>query len=538
VSLAPTDAAAYDALPVKRPVDWEQSFGKHWKIDLAIIAAVVFLFGAVRPLADPDLPLHLAVGEWILHHHALPLTEPFSWTRPGAPYYAYSWLPQTTFYLVLDHVGHVGLRALQGLLLVATAASAVVFARAAGWRPSQAIILAGFNLIVAAFFVALLRPQSILLVTVPLTWAGFVSIVRARPLAPALTMLFAASALTANSHLFFPLTLAPAALLLVPRGVPRRTGVLAVLAVLAGWMATPYALNWVQVFQHNFGRNYLYRPPSAITELQPGFVGILYPAPSPMLLLVAAMLSVPWLLQRASLTRREQWLCALYWSAGTILFGYATRLFIVWWLLAIMPVGLTIAYVTRNTEDAPPRLRFRIFGLLACLFIVGTEAARLRPLWAREGNSTRRTLPTFGALAVDPLASWLETHVAPGARPRVLTAFAFGSYVTWRLPGYSASIDSRGVFPDSVSAAEAIVGASDRDVPLGPWRSSDIALLPVRYRVAAVLDTATGWRRALTVPGNPVGVDSAALWIRVDWLTKHSQNASHRRARPLSTPTM
>ena len=58
------------------------------------MAVVVFLFGAIRPLADPDLPMHLSLGEWIARHGRVPFVEPFSWTALGQPYYAYSWLPQ------------------------------------------------------------------------------------------------------------------------------------------------------------------------------------------------------------------------------------------------------------------------------------------------------------------------------------------------------------------------------------------------------------------------------------------------------------
>ena len=104
-----------------------------------------------------------------------------------------------------------------------------------------------------------------------------------------------------------------------------------------------------------------------------------------------------------------------------------------------------------------------------------------------------------------------------------MTSFSFGSYLTWRLPGYSTSIDSRGLQPDSVTAAEAVVSAAARDFPLGPWRSADLAILPVRYRAAAALDTATGWRRMLTVPGRPIRGDSAALWVKLDWWTRHAR---------------
>ena len=98
-----------------------------------------------------------------------------------------------------------------------------------------------------------------------------------------------------------------------------------------------------------------------------------------------------------------------------------------------------------------------------------------------------------------------------------MSTFSFGSYLTWRLPRLSQSIDSRGTFPDSVAAAEAVVLGSDRDVPLGPWQSAELAMVPLRYRVAAVLDTATGWQRIATTPGEPIPLDSVGLWVRRDW---------------------
>ena len=507
---------------------WAESFGARWKLDLAVMALIVFCFGAVRPLSDPDLPMHLSVGEWIVRHGRVPFTEPFAWTRPGSPYYAYSWLPQTTFYLVLDTFGHLGLRALQGILVLASAASAVVLARAAGLRPSQAIIVAGFNLIVAAFFVALLRPQSILLITIPLVWVGFLWVALGRHSKLAPLVLFLSSAITANSHLFFPLTLAPAALLLVYPPARRRDAAVAVASVVAGWLATPYAFYWLDVFRHNFAANLLVRPPSAITELQPGFVTMLQPSPTAMITLVAAMLAIPWLLSRATLGRREHMLAATFWSTGLILFGYAARLFVAWWLLALLPVVWTVKHLTQASQDGPPRRRFKVLGLAACFLIVTTEIAKTRRDWAMEGDTMRRTLPTVGALPAERIAAWLDSSGKAHGGGRVMSTFTFGSYLTWRLPLYSESIDSRGVFPDSVTAAEAVVLASDRDVPLGPWRSADLAILPLRFRVAEVLDSATGWRRVATVPGNPQSLDSAGLWVRLNWWNKRTRSMPNR----------
>jgi hypothetical protein len=412
-------------------------------------------------------------------------------------------------------------------MVLGSALAALALARAAGLRPGQRIILAGFNLIVGAFFVAMLRPQSVLLITLPVIWSACLRLSTTRAGWPQLLTLLVASAVTANSHLFFPVTLAPTALFWVHRSPRRGVGAAAVGSIVAGWLASPYAFVWPRVFAHNFAPHILTRPPSAITELQPGFLVALQPPQGPMLLLVAAMLLLPWMLDRAALRRREWLLAAAYFSAGLIAFGYAVRLFVLWWVLTMLVVAWAVAHLTRDTDDAPPRVSFRLLALSACLFVVATEFIRTRDLRAMEGSTIHRTLPTFGALPAAELAQWLETNTRSDARGKILTSFAFGSYLTWRLPLYSMSIDSRGLPPDSVAAAEAIVSAADRDVPVGPWQSADLAIVPVRFRVAAVLDTARGWTRVRTVPGESLPPDSAALWVRDTWWSRY-------RTRPAS----
>jgi hypothetical protein len=60
---------------------------------LALVAGVI---AALPPLHEMDLAQHLATGEWIVRHGALPFTEPFAWTRAGQPYFAYSWLAEVS----------------------------------------------------------------------------------------------------------------------------------------------------------------------------------------------------------------------------------------------------------------------------------------------------------------------------------------------------------------------------------------------------------------------------------------------------------
>jgi hypothetical protein len=493
------------------------------------MAIVVFLFGAIRPLSDPDLPMHLAIGEWIVKHGAVPFVEPFAWTRSGAPYFAYSWLQQVSYYELLRAFGPWGLHVLQGMLVLCRAAAIIVLGRAAGWRPSHAVIVAALNLIVGSFFVGFLRPQGILLITLPLIWAGAHLLSRGAHVAAAGALMFVASATTANSHLFFPLTLAPVALLWVHPPPRARLWLVGILSVLAGWFTSPYALHWPDVFRHNLGANVLTNPPSIVTELRPGFVSMLYPEPTPMIAIVAAMLAVPWVLSRAPLRDRERLLAATYWGIGLVLFGYATRLFVAWWLLSLPMIGWAIMHLTRSSDEGPPRARIRALGLVACVVIIFTQLVKTRDLRAMEGDANRRTLPTYATYPAALLASSLERHGAREYSGRMMSTFVLGSYLTWRLPRLSQSIDSRGIFPDSVSAVEAFRFGSDREVPLGPWRSADLVLVPLSYQVAGVLDTATGWRRLETTPSAPGARDSVGLWVRQDWWAEQSRAATGGR---------
>src|SRR5690606_21425270 len=57
---------------------------------LGLVVLSAFCMGLASPLSDPDLPMHLATGEWMAANRAFPTEEPFAWTRAGEPYYAYS----------------------------------------------------------------------------------------------------------------------------------------------------------------------------------------------------------------------------------------------------------------------------------------------------------------------------------------------------------------------------------------------------------------------------------------------------------------
>ena len=107
-----------------------------WVAALAMLALALFSPGV---LGDGDTFWHLATGEWIIGHGAVPRADPFSLTHAGADWTAHEWLSEVFMAAALRAGGWGGL-----LLLTAGAAAAAFFqlARHLGrWLPAGAVLL-------------------------------------------------------------------------------------------------------------------------------------------------------------------------------------------------------------------------------------------------------------------------------------------------------------------------------------------------------------------------------------------------------------
>jgi hypothetical protein len=64
--------------------------------DFAFLMPLAFLFGRMNGaeslLGDGDTGWHIRTGEWILAHHGVPTHDLFSFSKPGAPWFAWEWL--------------------------------------------------------------------------------------------------------------------------------------------------------------------------------------------------------------------------------------------------------------------------------------------------------------------------------------------------------------------------------------------------------------------------------------------------------------
>jgi hypothetical protein len=64
-------------------------------------------FMGPAPGVDKDFWWHLATGEWVLDHHRIPTTDPFSWNHGGQEWVAHEWLAGTLI-AILWRIGGYG----------------------------------------------------------------------------------------------------------------------------------------------------------------------------------------------------------------------------------------------------------------------------------------------------------------------------------------------------------------------------------------------------------------------------------------------
>lgn len=75
---------------------------------ILLVWCLYFAVHALAPLSDPDTPWHLATGNYILTHHQIPTTDPFSWSMRGQPWITQEWLFEVALAWLGNHLGFAG----------------------------------------------------------------------------------------------------------------------------------------------------------------------------------------------------------------------------------------------------------------------------------------------------------------------------------------------------------------------------------------------------------------------------------------------
>jgi hypothetical protein len=210
--------------------------GSRRALDAALVALCPVVI-AIHPLANNDLPMHLAVGEWILEHGTLPARDPFSFTAGHPAWVPHEWLASLLFVAFERAGGLVALVALAAGL----AASLALVHRAVMARLGVGLtthLLWALPMWLVAGERIVLRPHLPALV---LTFAVWWCLLRARDDARSLALLPVLLAVWVNLHGSFLMGFGIVGLDLVVFGrrhpVPWRPRLLAIAACGAAFFA-------------------------------------------------------------------------------------------------------------------------------------------------------------------------------------------------------------------------------------------------------------------------------------------------------------
>jgi hypothetical protein len=492
--------------------------GVGWRWLVGALALGFALSAYLAPLIDPDLPMHLRIGTWIAEHGRVPFTEPFAWTRQGAPFFAYSWLAELLVLGAWTVAGATGLHLLNAGVTLVGFFAVFALGRAARWTPWATLLIALLAMQVS-MFIGAVRPHAMLQAVIPFAWVGAHRIAAGRPRSGAMIVLLVA-AFAANVHLLFPLLGMAIVILLAEPAFQWRRVAWFVGAMAVGALLTPYAWSWWSVFVLNFSGNAMAGAATSIAEMQPGFRA--FAQLGPMRVLVLLLLVLPACVNPRALGRRAWIWYLLCWSGGLALFGTAVRGVVLWFMAALPLLALAAAAVPLPSEARIRRLT-ALCALLVPAFAVmqQVKVRRYVPVVSAAGAGAQ--IPVQVAPPLEPIVSWLSCAVPVSATaqpPRIFTVFNYGNYLLWRAPRYSLSVDGRAIFPDSVARADAFQVVFKGPVELGPWRSADLAILPTRHELTGRLRADTTWQEIRVVIPRDSLFGAAVLWARRDWLRR------------------
>jgi hypothetical protein len=482
--------------------------------DCFFVALLAWLFicgasGWKALLGDGDTGWHIRTGQYILAHRAVPTQDLFSYSRPGAPWFAWEWLTDV-LYAVLFGMG--GLKAIVLFAGALIAVFATVILRYTVWRGANGLLAAFATLLAVGgssmHFLA--RPHLFTLLLLPVClW-----VVEAdrRKNTGWVWLLIPVTAVWTNLHGGFLIFLAILGVLVVGSaveawlGMPRWPDVRRYSALLAGCslasLVNPYGTalhvhiyaylraDWIKELVQEF------QAPTFRSEGQLQFEGLLL-----------AGLVVSGLLLRRRLVTEALWLLFLAHSSlisvrhaplfATVAAPLVACELTVWWTVWV--ADLRKSSVIRilhqlGTDIAPAFRRTSFWPAVVILGLVLTGA----PLkWPIDFPSEM-----FPIAMVQKNASLLTSS-------RLLTTDQWGDYIIYRFyPQQKVFVDGRSDFYGETLGREylhLLQGAYDwREILVR--RGFDVALLPTNWPLASLLKQDPSWQ--------VVQDDSSAILLR------------------------
>jgi hypothetical protein len=488
--------------------------------DLFFIALIVWLFvwgpdGWMSLLGDGDTGWHIRTGQYILEHHRVPTQDLFSFSRQGAPWFAWEWLTDLTFALSFYAGGLKAIVLMAGCMI---ALFATVVLRYTLWRGANPLVAACTTLLAvgASSMHFLARPHLFTLVLLPLClW-----LVEAdrREKTRWLWALIPVTALWTNLHGGFVIFLACLGLLVLGCAIDAALG-------LAGWpqirrysallvgcslasLLNPYGIQLhvhiVEYLRADWIKNVVqeFQAPTFRTEGQFQLE----------LLLLAGLITSGFLLRRRMFTE-ALWLVFLAHACLTSvrhapLYATVAAPLIAgeiggWWKAGVegMKKSSALRILYQLGIDLTPG--FRRTSIWPMLFILSLAALDAPLKWPRDFPS--EVFPT----------AMVHQHADLITSGRLLTTDQWGDYIIYSFyPRQKVYVDGRSDFYGEKLGQEylhLLQGAYD-------WRAIldrngfNVALLPVDWPLASMLKMDPSWR---VVQGDT----RVLLFQRIRWQT-------------------
>jgi hypothetical protein len=469
-----------------------------WPLVIGLIVYAQLLFSGTRLLKDGDTYWHIAVGRFIIEHHAIPFHDPFSYTMAGTLWSSHEWLSEIALAFVYDAMGW------RGVIMLTALCAAIAFAVLTHTllrflEPIYAILA-----VIAALPMAhlLARPHSLALPLLTLWVAGLV-VARVQDRAPS-KWLLPVMVLWANLHGGFTLGLVLAALfageavLDAPAGTRRTVilqwGAFGALSLLAS-MATADGPSGLNFTAH----------------------------------VVSSGVSMRWIDEWQSLNFQSFQPMEL-WLFGALFAGLSLGIRLPWtrvaMLLMFIHLGLAHARFVELTGVLGPLIIAAPLGSELRRLALGTSLGLRAGAASIPASATATAALALAALAItyvsatDPLqrtddratpASALAAVKELHLRGNVFNAYQFGGYLIFQ--GIPLFIDSRSdMYGDKF--LKSFIDATlldDQALPVLLERY-DIGwtVFPADNHAVSVLDHMAGWKRVYTDDTAVVHVRTAA----------------------------
>jgi len=472
------------------------SLGDFFFLTVLVILFVVSTGGWQQLLADGDTGWHIRNGDWILRNHRVPQSDLFSYSKPGAPWFAWEWLADVVFAWAHARQGLKGVVIVSGLLICS---SVLILFRYMLWRGAGIAWALLLSVLVAdaSQIHYLARPHLFTLVLLPIClW--LLDRDRQRPSA-AVWILVPIAALWANLHggflvLFVSLALWIAGAFLRGRVAAVRRPLVLTGACLLATLVNPYGyrlhVHIAQYLRSDWIAGHVneFLPPEIRSEGMYKFEALLFVGIGLVGYLVHAR-------------KYEDGFLVAFWAHESL---QSARHVPIYMMAAAPVIGTELAaFVERSTRGRP---RASLPGVVRELVREFSVEARRSSIWLPVLAAILWWMPAgprwpsdfpdkFPAAIVNRNLATLAP--ARGPSPRLVSSDEWGGYLIYRLyPATPVFMDGRSDFygPEIGNDYVCLMRACGKwSATLEKWRF-DWALLPRDWALVELLKSRPDWR--------------------------------------------